>query len=154
MMFLHRVRSTNLLHMIIQPGPDDDRRAPSSRTMKYGILSIYFWGPIEQSCGVYVPMMEYHIDVTVEAKEDLDSYSVSERRVIIAGIRGQLGYQPLVETKNRKRLRENPISPWELRVGKYRIFYEVDADNKRVTIVAIGHKEHNALLIRRKEAPI
>ena len=98
--------------------------------------------------------MEYHIDVTVEAKEDLDSYSVSERRVIVAGIRGQLAYQPLVETKNRKRLRENPISPWELRVGKYRIFYEVDVRNKRVTIVAIGHKEHNVLLIRRKEAQI
>jgi len=59
-----------------------------------------------------------------------------------------------VETKNRKKLRENPLAPWELRAGKYRIFYQVDDASHMITIVAIGHKEHNMLLIRGKKVKI
>jgi mRNA-degrading endonuclease RelE of RelBE toxin-antitoxin system len=60
----------------------------------------------------------------------------------------------LVETKNRKSLRDNPIAPWELRVGKYRVFYEVNEPRQMVSIVSVGHKEHNVLLIGGKEVQI
>ena len=69
-------------------------------------------------------------------------------------IREQLTDQPLVETKNRKSLRDNPIASWELRIGKYRVFYEVDDAVQMVSIVSVGHKEHNILLIRDKEVQI
>ncbi|MBN1902581.1 type II toxin-antitoxin system RelE/ParE family toxin [Candidatus Sumerlaeota bacterium] len=99
-------------------------------------------------------MAKYYIEFTEEAKTDLYQYSASERKIIIGDIRIQLGEQPLIETKNRKKLRENPVSPWELRVRKYRIFYQVDEASQSVTIIAIGHREHNSLLIRGKEVKI
>ena len=40
-----------------------------------------------------------------------------------------------------------PLAPWELRPGKYRVFYEV-VEGSKVRIVAIGHREHSGLFIR------
>jgi addiction module RelE/StbE family toxin len=99
-------------------------------------------------------MAEYQIEVTEDAKVDLDFYSAYERKSIVSEIRVQLSHQPLLETKNRKPLRENPIASWELRVGKYRVFYEVDDAARIVTVVSVGHKEHNALLVRGRELQI
>ena len=64
---------------------------------------------------------------------------------------GQLLHQPLVPTRNRKLLRANPIASWELRIGEFRVFYEVDEEAMTVTVVAVGHKEHNVLLVRGQE---
>jgi mRNA interferase RelE/StbE len=58
------------------------------------------------------------------------------------------------ETKNRKKLRANPVAPWELRIGNYRIFYEVDNDSVKVIIILVGAKEHNILFIRGKRVKI
>lgn len=99
-------------------------------------------------------MAEYRIEVTEEAKSDLYYYTAFERKIVTNEIRVQLIQQPLIETKNKKKLRDNPIAPWELRSGKYRIFYEVDETSRKVAIVAVGHKEHNVLLIRGKEVKI
>jgi mRNA-degrading endonuclease RelE of RelBE toxin-antitoxin system len=90
-------------------------------------------------------MASYQIEVTEEAKVDLSHYTAFERKLIVSQIREQLTDQPLVETKNRKSLRDNPIASWELRIGKYRVFYEVNDPAKRVSVVSIGHKEHNSL---------
>lgn len=99
-------------------------------------------------------MAEYLIEVTNEAKADLYHYTAFERKIITGEIRNQLSQQPLLETRNRKKLRDNPIASWELRSNKYRIFYEVNEISRKVTIVAIGHKEHNLLLIKGKEVKI
>jgi mRNA-degrading endonuclease RelE of RelBE toxin-antitoxin system len=99
-------------------------------------------------------MAKYQIEVTEEAKTDLNYYSVFERKIITSGIRVQLEHEPSLETKNRKLLRDNPISSWELRVGKYRVFYEVNEAAQNVTVVAVGHREHNVLLVRGKEVQI
>ena len=85
-------------------------------------------------------MTKYQIEVTEEAKADLYYYTTFERKIFTKEIRIQLTQQPLIETKNRKKLRDNPIAPWELRSGKYRIFYEVDETYRKVAIVAVGHK--------------
>jgi len=94
---------------------------------------------------------EYRLEVTEEAKIDLAHYTAFERKIITTEIRAQLTYQPLAETKNRKPLRDNPIASWELHTGGYRIFYEVDEPDRRVTIISVGHKEHNVLYVRGKE---
>ena len=96
-------------------------------------------------------MAAYRIEVTEEAKSDLNHYTAFERKLIVSQIREQLSEQPNVETKNRKQLRDNPISSWELRVGRFRVFYEVDVVGKIVVIVSVGHKDHNILVIRGKE---
>jgi hypothetical protein len=57
-------------------------------------------------------------------------------------------YEPLVETRNRKLRRPNPLAPWQLRVGQLRVFYEVTADEPQVVhILAVGQKKGNRLLI-------
>jgi mRNA-degrading endonuclease RelE of RelBE toxin-antitoxin system len=99
-------------------------------------------------------MAAFQIEITEDARNDLSSYTAFERKTITSEIRDQLTYQPLVETRNRKPLRDNPIAPWELRVDKYRIFYEVDEHGRSVIIVAVGHKEHESLLIRGKKVEI
>ena len=97
-------------------------------------------------------MIEFEIELTEEAKTDLYYYSVFKRKMITEEIRAQLTHQPLVESRKWKKLRDNPIATWELRSGKYRIFYEVAEFPPKITIVAIGHKEQNKLLIKEKEA--
>ena len=99
-------------------------------------------------------MATYRIEVTEEAKTDLSRYTAFERKLIVSEIREQLTDQPLIETKNRKLLRDNPIASWELRIGKYRVFYQVNDPAQTVSIVSVGHKEHNILLIRGKEVQI
>ena len=60
----------------------------------------------------------------------------------------------MIETRQRKKLRDNPVASWELRIGKYRVFYEIHGMSRKVTIIAVGHKEHNTLFIRGKEVQL
>ncbi len=71
---------------------------------------------------------------------------------MLDAIEVQLIHEPLVETKNRKPLRPNPVAPWELRVGMLRIFYEVSTEEPGfVNILAVGEKDGNVLRIAGKE---
>lgn len=99
-------------------------------------------------------MPQYAIGVTEEAKTDLQYYSAFERKIIAGEVRLQLSHQPLVVTKKRRKLRDNPIASWELRCGKHRVFYRVDEALRKVTVIAVGHKQHNVLLVRGKEVRI
>ena len=74
--------------------------------------------------------------------------------VKVKGIREQLSHDPLKETRNRKKLRKNPVAPWELRLGKYRVFYEVHGELITVGVVAVGYKQHNTLYIRGKQVEL
>jgi mRNA-degrading endonuclease RelE of RelBE toxin-antitoxin system len=56
-----------------------------------------------------------------------------------------------VETRHRKRLRPNRLAEWELRIGDFRVFYDVDCEAQRVKIAAIGYKEGSTLIIRGEE---
>lgn len=63
----------------------------------------------------------------------------------------QLAHHPTVETRNRKPMRPNPIAPWELRVGKLRVYYDVEEDPEPVVFVrAVGIKERNRVRIGRE----
>lgn len=95
-------------------------------------------------------MPAYILDMTEDANEDLSYYRVFERKLITDEILVQLVDQPEVESHNRKSLRDNPIAQWELKAGRFRIFYEIDPDEKVVTVVSVGHKEHTVLYIRGK----
>ncbi len=50
-----------------------------------------------------------------------------------------------------KRLRPNRVSEWELRIGRFRIFYDVLGDEQLVKIVAVGYKEGSRLFIHGEE---
>lgn len=99
-------------------------------------------------------MPPYQIELTEDASADLGWYRVFERKTILSEIREQLQNHPLNETRNRKPLGDNPIAPWELRIGKYRVFYHVPQGEAVVSVVTIGHKEHNVLFIRGQEVQL
>lgn len=95
-------------------------------------------------------MATYTVDISDDAEKDLTYYRAYERRIILEGALVQLGEHPNIESIDRKKLRTNPIAPWEVKVGKYRVFYAIEPDGLVVVIVSIGHKEHNTLYIRGK----
>jgi mRNA-degrading endonuclease RelE of RelBE toxin-antitoxin system len=99
-------------------------------------------------------MLPYRIELTESAKADLACYRPFEQRLIVPQIKEQLQHEPSRESANRKMLRDNPLAPWELRVGRYRAFYRVLEDEPVVLVAAIGHKEHNALFIRGEEVQL
>lgn len=43
------------------------------------------------------------------------------------------------------------MANWELRIGKFRVFYNVDVEQLNVSIEAIGFKVGNVLFIRGKQ---
>ncbi|NUO79629.1 type II toxin-antitoxin system RelE/ParE family toxin [candidate division KSB1 bacterium] len=98
--------------------------------------------------------MSFNITIADSAFDDLAWLKKFERVTILEAIDTQLSHEPAKETRHRKQLRETTFSRWELRVGKYRAFYNVDEDRKTVDITAIGYKEHNTLFIRGKEVQI
>ena len=91
--------------------------------------------------------MPFQVILTPSAEADLDYFKRFEKRVIVDAARRYLRNDADVESQHRKKLRANPVVPWELRFGKYRVFYEL-VNVTTVKIVAIGYKEHNDLFIR------
>jgi mRNA interferase RelE/StbE len=96
-----------------------------------------------------VHAMKFRVIVSPSAAEDLQHFRVSERRVILDAVLNHLGVDANAENRRRKRLRPNPLAPWQLRVGAYRVFYEIEGESV-VKVLAVGSKEHNTLLIRGK----
>ena len=82
----------------------------------------------------------------------MEALTARERSTVMDAIKRQLLHEPLAETRNRKPLRPNPIAPWELRVGKLRVFYEVTPGGPAVVrVLAVGKKEQNILRIAGRE---
>ncbi len=93
----------------------------------------------------------FQIDFTPEAIDDLRSFRKYDQQRIIDEIEGQLPEGANQETRHRKRLRPNPFAEWELHVGDFRVFYNVNEDELRVTILAIGVKQGNKLFVHGEE---
>ena len=96
----------------------------------------------------------FTIDLSDDALEELRQFRKRDSIIILDDIERQLTYQPNVETRNRKPLRAHPLGEWELRIDKFRVFYDMDAENETVLIKAVGVKIGNQLFIRGKEFPL
>ena len=90
----------------------------------------------------------FEIEFTHSARHDLKALRKFEQQIVVDGIYEQLQFEPNVETANRKRLHPNDTADWELRLRKYRVFYDLEEQVKMVTIRAVGLKTGNALYIR------
>lgn len=97
--------------------------------------------------------MKFEVRLVPSADKDLHCYKAQEQKIILDAISKFLEVDANVETMRRKQLRPNPAAPWELRIGKYRAFYEIRED-RFVRVLAIGHKEHNELFIRGERVEI
>lgn len=96
-------------------------------------------------------MAKYAIELTEDKGRSWIFREAHEKKLVISKIREQLADEPTRETRKKKVLRENPIAPWELRIGKYRVFYSVDEEIVTVFVVSLGWKDHNTLYIRGKQ---
>lgn len=89
-----------------------------------------------------------------EALEDLARLRKYDQQRLYGAIATQLRHQPTTPTRNRKRLRPNPLAEWELRVGEYRVFYDVDEQQGTVEVIAVGYKQGGKLFLRGKETSL
>jgi mRNA-degrading endonuclease RelE of RelBE toxin-antitoxin system len=79
-------------------------------------------------------------------QEDLEDLRAYDRQIVLDAIERQLTHAPDVETKKRKLL-HNLVPPfeaippiWQLRVGVFRVFYDVNKEERRVCIRAVRKK--------------
>lgn len=100
--------------------------------------------------------MTFEIAFTRTAADHVRSYRKFEQKIILDAVDEQLTHELTAETRNRKRVGENDLSDWELRVGDFRVFYDVVIEEERgiVKIKAVGHKQHNVLRIGDREVPL
>ena len=97
--------------------------------------------------------MKFEVKLTRSADNDLDVYTAREQRIIFDAISAFLEVDADVRNKRRTQLRPNPLAPWELRIGNYRVFYEI-REERIVRVLSVGHKEHNVLFIRGRRVEI
>jgi mRNA-degrading endonuclease RelE of RelBE toxin-antitoxin system len=96
----------------------------------------------------------FRVELTKGAIEDLRFLKKFEQRFLLTAIERQLTAEPETPTGNRKPLRPNELARWELKIGAFRVFYDVRTRDRVVQVKSIGWKEHNRLLIRGKEFPL
>lgn len=88
----------------------------------------------------------YTIEYAVSAIDELGDLKARERKIILDKIDEQLSHEPTRETRNKKILRglippwEYVPPVWELRVGEYRAYYDVNEEASSVTVRAVRHK--------------
>jgi mRNA-degrading endonuclease RelE of RelBE toxin-antitoxin system len=94
----------------------------------------------------------YKVEYSPETDTHFRALTARQRSIVFDAVDAQLVHQPAVETMHRKPMRPNPLAPWELRVGNLRVYYDiVEEPEKLVTILAVGVKDCNRVLIAGKE---
>lgn len=92
--------------------------------------------------------MPYRIEYSLDAEDHLRALTARQQAIILNTVDKQLIHQPIVETRNRKPMRPNPVAPWELRIGNLRVYYDVEEEPAPVVYIrAVGVKEHNQVRI-------
>jgi mRNA-degrading endonuclease RelE of RelBE toxin-antitoxin system len=95
---------------------------------------------------IYAPQVKTHLQA-IERKF---------HSLIRSTIETQLQFEPNLETQNRKPLKR-PMelgADWEIRFdpdNRFRVFYEVEQENRKVFILAVGIKRGNRLITGREE---
>ncbi len=94
--------------------------------------------------------MAYEIELDDVVPEHFEFLTAREKAWVLAEIHLQLSHEPLMRTRNRKRLRPNAIATWELRIGDLRVFYDV-IGTEIVRVLAVGRKRGNMVIIGGRE---
>src|SRR4051812_24427133 len=98
--------------------------------------------------------MAFAIEFSPDARDHLRSLRKRDQKILVDAIADQLTHLPDQPTGHRKPLEDNPIAPWELRVGDFRVFYDVSRGDRVVVVVAVGQKSHNRLRIGGEEIEV
>jgi mRNA-degrading endonuclease RelE of RelBE toxin-antitoxin system len=91
--------------------------------------------------------MRYEIVVHELAVKEPASLRALDRRRVLTEIRTELTDQPTVATRRRKCLIDltpsfdHELPLWELRLGPFRVFYDVHDEEQHVHVRAVRRKE-------------
>jgi mRNA-degrading endonuclease RelE of RelBE toxin-antitoxin system len=91
--------------------------------------------------------MAYEILVHETAATEIEVLRTYDQRRVVGAIEGQLTHEPTAPTRRRKCLVglvptfEHVPPVWELRVGAYRVFYDVDETAACVHVRAVRRKD-------------
>ena len=86
--------------------------------------------------------LRYEIVIQSPAMADLDLLRAHDRVAILDRIEEILTVHPALESKSRiKRLREIESPQYRMRVGDYRVLYNVNEDDSRVHVIRILPKD-------------
>ena len=92
----------------------------------------------------------YQVLVTRGAEEDLRGLRARDRTTVLDAMERQLSHEPDRTTRNRKPLFAlrppwSGMEPvWELRVGEWRVFYDIDDGERQVVVRAVRRKPPHA----------
>ena len=90
--------------------------------------------------------MPFTIVFSHGVQDDLKKLRAYDRRSLLEAIETHLMHTPHVETTRRKRLRNlappfEAIPPiWQLRAGAFRVFYDINEHERRVSVRAVRRK--------------
>jgi mRNA-degrading endonuclease RelE of RelBE toxin-antitoxin system len=94
------------------------------------------------------------IILSPEALDHISAFTARQRRIILDEIEIQLSHEPTLVTQQRKPMRPNALASWELRIGQFREYYQVEhdqPDQATVYIIAVGIKIRDRIMIGGKE---
>ncbi len=87
-------------------------------------------------------MGAYEIALKPSAIDDLDALRKFDATCIVDAMERHLSSEPTKESGTSiKRLRGIRNPDYRLRVGEYRVFYNVDEDLRRVDVLRVMHKD-------------
>jgi mRNA-degrading endonuclease RelE of RelBE toxin-antitoxin system len=96
--------------------------------------------------------MAWTVEIKETALDHLRWFGKKTGRKLLKTCLIHLERDPLAETKNLKTLRPNPIAHRELRLfGKYRVLFSVDEPEHLATIILVGEKRGERLLVLGEE---
>jgi len=97
--------------------------------------------------------MPFEVEVTEEAETDLDSIKPFYRKQILDAMETYLRDAPERTSRSRiKRLRSVDSPGYRLRVGDFRVFYDVDPEERCVTILRVLSKEGALRYLKGKQS--
>ena len=93
--------------------------------------------------------MAFEIEIAEEAELDLDGIRPFYRKQILDAIEFYLQHTPTRESRARiKRLRSVTSPASRLRVGDFRVYYDVDEEEYLVTVLRVLSKEQSLQFLR------
>jgi mRNA-degrading endonuclease RelE of RelBE toxin-antitoxin system len=96
--------------------------------------------------------MTWTVEVKQAALRHLQWFGKKTGRKLLTKALKLLEQDPLANTKNLKTLRPNPVADRELRLfGMYRVLFSVAPEAERVTIILVGEKRGDRLLVMGEE---
>ena len=87
----------------------------------------------------------FRVVIHPEAVRELNAIRAFHRRTILSVVRKVLAVEPTLERRSRvKRMRGDFYPPYRLRVGDFRVYYDVDERRSEVLVLHVWEKGRRA----------